>query len=276
MAGPMLCAQDTLVYTNGERIVGQVEEIGVELVRYTTTSSGSVITIVVEKLDLARIRLRDGQQFVFGSISRDVPGSEAFMARKQQIALDIVAPALDHVTLTYEHVLGRHMSITGSAGYIGLWQEGHNVGNRSDNSGALMKAGVKFLLPRASRRYPNARTEHRLAGWFLKPEFMFSYWTERTTHFGWPGPPNGTEYVSRSFYSSLALNLVIGTQILLGERISFGIHGGMGYGGIWRNGSTPSYPYGPHSDQIYAYSHSFFDANTPLCVSGGVQFGFVF
>jgi hypothetical protein len=280
LTGSILHAQDTLVYTNGQRIVGQVEEIGLDLVRYRTNSSGNSVTIVVEKRDLARIQLQEGQQFLFGTVSTDVPRTEAFMSRKQQLAIDVLAPALDHITLSYERNVARRISITGSMGYIGLWERDYYNNSRL-NSGGLMKAGVKFILPKPTRRFPHARAEHPLAGWFLKPELMFSSWTERNTYYYSPYPfppypPNNEANQVKTFYSSAALNLVIGTQILIGERISFGLHGGLGYGVMWRNGKTGNNRYGYYNSREYAFSHSFFEGSSPLCVSGGVQFGFVF
>jgi hypothetical protein len=45
-------AQDTLFYTNGDRIIGQVEEVGTDAVRYRTSSGANTVVIVVNKADL--------------------------------------------------------------------------------------------------------------------------------------------------------------------------------------------------------------------------------
>jgi hypothetical protein len=117
-----LQAQDSLFYANGQVIVGQVEEVGVDLVRYRTASAGSSVVIVAEKRDLRRVKLAGGQVFVFANVSTDVPASAEFLARKQAISLDVLAPALNHITMGYERVVGRRVSLSLKAGYIGLWE----------------------------------------------------------------------------------------------------------------------------------------------------------
>lgn len=269
-------AQDTLLYINGETIIGQVEEIGVDLVRYKTVSSGSTVSIVAEKRELARIRLSGGQEFIFSDAGTDIPETEAFMARKNVIGLDVIAPALDHITVSYERSIGPRTSLVGSVGYIGLWQR-DAYGSDHLNSGFLLKLGPKFVLPKATKRYPNARDKHRLAGWYMRPEVLFSYWTERNDRYRRLPPGHGSDFViNKTFLSSAAVNLVLGTQILIGEHFTFDIHGGLGYGLFWQNGQTYDNSNGSGGYRDYSYSHAFFSRTSPLCVSGGLQFGYLF
>lgn len=271
LCGPGLKAQDTLFYTNGNKIAGHVEEVGVELVRYRTASGSSSVLIVAEKRDLLRVKLEGGQEFVFENVSTDVPASAQFMARKQVLSLDVIAPALNHVTIGYEHLLGLRSSLVVKAGYIGLWEKDRS-GETLDKQGWLVKIGPKFIMPPAAKRYPSARERHPLAGWYLRPELMFSYWTDNSNFYYYPNPSPS----KKTFYSSAALNLVIGRQVLLGERCTFDIFGGLGYGISWRNGVTSEYEGGYYGREAYSYSHVFFGGGNPLCASGGMLFGYVF
>ncbi len=265
-------AQDTLVYMDGRRIIGQVEEVGVEVVRYRTSSAGSSVLVVAEKRELARVVLRDGQRFHFGVPGTGPEASEAFLARKQAVSLDFLAPALSHVTVGYERSVGEHVSLTGKVGYIGLG-DFSRVNNRERASGGLINLGVKFLLPPNRRRVPSARDAHPLAGWYLKPELMFSSWrSEQRYYVG----VEHYEYRNTHHYASLALNAVVGREVVIGQRFTLDIFGGLGYGLQWIDGAVESRDHYYSERQEYAYSHAFLGTNTPLTVNGGMMFGFAF
>ncbi|MBX2979774.1 MAG: hypothetical protein KF905_10800 [Flavobacteriales bacterium] len=53
-------AQDTLIYRNGQRIIGEVEEVGVERVKYRTRSGNNSILVIAELNELARVSLQGG------------------------------------------------------------------------------------------------------------------------------------------------------------------------------------------------------------------------
>ena len=268
-----LQAQDSLFYANGQVIVGQVEEVGVDLVRYRTESAGSSVVIVAEKRDLLRVKLAGGQVFVFNNITTDVPASAEFMARKQAVSLDVLAPALNHITMGYEMVVGRRVSLSLKAGYIGLWERDDYDDGLLDQ-GFLVKVGPRFILPPSSKRFASAREQHPLAGWYLRPELMYSYWARNS--YSYYGPYNWNYSTNRkTFYSSLAMNVVVGRQVLLGERFTFDIHGGLGYGVQWINGESSTDQFGYNREE-YSYSHLFFGTNSPLTASGGMLFGYVF
>jgi hypothetical protein len=265
-------AQDTLVYLDGHRIIGQVEEVGVDVVRYRTASAGSSVLVVAEKRELASVVLRDGQRFNFSMPGKDAVASEEFMARKKAISVDFLAPSLNHFTVGYEHVIGTRASLTGKLGFIGLG-DFSRVNNREKASGGLVKLGVKFILPPNRRRVPSARDAHPLAGWYLKPELMFSSWrSEQRYYFG----PEQYEYGNLHHYSSLSLNAVVGRQVVLGQRFTFDLFGGLGYGIQWIDGAVDPNDYYRSDRKDYSYSHAFLGSSNPLTVSGGMMFGFAF
>jgi hypothetical protein len=83
-------------------------------------------------------------------------------------------------------------------------------------------------------------------------------------------------------YTSAALVLNIGREFFLGGHITFDISGGLGHGGEWRNGEwADSYNYNSHNGyhayrQDYAFTHAFLGDTSPLVISGGLRFGYVF
>jgi len=269
-------AQDTIVYANGERIIGQVEEIQRDLIRYRTSSAGNAVVVSVEKKDLDRLHLAGGQRFQYGPGGWTDPASKAFMQRKNVVSLDLFAPALDHVTVGYERSLTPRSSLVLRVGKIGLWRtDGYGEGLVDD--GFLVKMGPKLMLAKSLRRSSGLYANHPLAGWYLRPEVLFSYWKntsyyELYTPFGLPYE----DHVTQEFHSSAAVNLVFGGQFFLGDRFCLDVYGGMGYGVSWRNGVTEPQDERYPQRENYAFSHTFFGGRSPLCVSGGALLGYVF
>ena len=272
--GAWASAQDSLFYTNGSLVVGQVEEVGLDAVRYRTLSGSTSVLVVAEKRDLARIKLQGGQEFVLNSVHSDVIATDDFLGRTQAISMDFIAPALNHLTIGYERAIGRRMSLAVKAGFIGLGKYAESY-NTIHTTGALAKVGIKFILPASRRRIPNMRDGHPLAGWYLKPELMVSGWSSEQLYYDY-------HYGSSSRtndYFSVALNMTVGRQVLLGERFTFDLFGGLGYGTQWRNGKQTAGLgdiYYNYDRQEYAYSHAFLGSRIPLTVSGGMMFGFLF
>ena len=114
-------SQDTLFYVRGGYVTGQVEEIGVDRVRYRTQSGENAVTVVAEKSDLLRVKLAQGQEFIFAAASAGRPASEEFLSRTRVISLDVLAPALNHIVVGYEQAIGGRMILCAKAGYIGFW-----------------------------------------------------------------------------------------------------------------------------------------------------------
>jgi hypothetical protein len=269
-------SQDSLFYTNGSVIVGQVEEIGLDQIRYHTNSAGNQVLIVVDRRDLAGIKLKGGQAYTFGSTATEGPYSAAFLARKRSLSLDVLSPALDHVTVGYEQGIGHRVSLAVKAGYIGLW-ETDSYDDTFNSKGGLITAGVRFTLPYSTKRIPSARDMHPLAGWYLQPEVVFSAWTRTYYNHYYYDPYFGTyPATTTDDYTSAALMLTIGRQVLLGERFTFDIFGGFGYGAQWRDGKATNGGFDDPGRQNYAFSHAFIGNVSPLVVSGGLRFGYVF
>lgn len=276
LVGHDLLAQDTLVYRNGERIIGQVQEIGSGAVRYSTTSGPNTVLVSVDKNELVRVTLQNGQAFYFngGPTSEATPG---FLDRRNLIALDVIAPALDHLTVGYERVCSEKVNLRAYLGYIGLWRSNSDR-ERLPNRGWLVRVGPKFRLPRGEKRIPAVRDLHPLAGWYLSPELLASYWVRPQEYASYAPYWEPYEYIIREeYHASAAIHLTIGRQVVLGEHFTFDLHGGIGYGVRWLNGIALGW-----SDQYsydglnYRYSHAFLGRRSPVSVNGGINFGYFF
>ena len=271
-------AQDSLFYTNGNVIVGQVQEIGLDVIKYRTSSAGNAVLITVEKQDLSRLKLKGGQAYIFTGTNAVSPYSAAFTERKNAITFDLIAPALNHATIGYERVLTPRVSLVVKAGYIGLWEANDGYSDVFNAKGGLVTAGLKLMLPRAAKRRGPAGDAHPLAGWYLRPELLFSAWDKKEYYYyyGPNGYPDPFQQSNTDTYTSVAAVLSIGRTLFLGEHITFDISGGLGYGAQWRDGQATDQNRYQLSRQPYSYSHTFLGNTIPLVLNGGLRFGYVF
>lgn len=269
-------AQDSLFYTNGNVIVGQIEEIGLNVIKYRTSSDGRAVLIEVDKKELSGVKLNGGQAYSFTSSSTEPGHSTAFLDRKHVVSLDVISPALNHLSIGYEHVLAPRINLMVKAGYIGLWNRDQLNSDVYNSKGGVITAGVKFILPKSTKRIAAPRDVHPLAGWYLRPDIMFSAWKKTSDFFG-NEPDSAGYYLPEEVtyrYSSAALLLSIGRQLFLGEHITFDISGGLGYGAQWRDGSPSNLDGIFNNRQEYAFSHAFL--SSPLVVTGALRFGYAF
>jgi len=152
--------------------------------------------------------------------------------------------------------------------YIGI-QTKDNIYDRENTSGFLAKVGIKFIhrLERSN--------DHPLTGWYLKPELIYSQWSDtRMENLYGPYPYSYTTSEVRRTVNSAAFNLVIGRQILLGGAVTLDVFFGIGYGfqdHTDRSDLNYSIRFNP-----YAYSHLQVDAFVALAFSGGMLFGIAF
>jgi len=268
-------AQDTIRYANGEIMIGQVEEIQRSEIRFRTTSSGNSVVVTVAKSDLQSVSLHGGQRFQFGPADWSEK-EKSFLERRNIISLDLLAPALDHVTIGYERAWKPQTSLVLKVGRIGIW---NRVQNAPDllNQGLLVKVGTRHMLQKRLARSAGLLSNHPLAGWYVRPEIMFSYWT-KTSNDGYYYPmvlPYERREV-KQFHSSTAVNLIFGGQFFISERFGMDLYTGLGYGVSWRNGVTQPENGRGERPENYMFSHTFFGGASPLCVSGGVLLGYAF
>lgn len=272
-------AQDSLFYANGNIIVGQVEEIGTDAVTYKTTSSGNAVRITVDKQELLGLKLKEGQMLSFAARGMGAPYSAAFAGRKNAITVDVAAPAFNHITIGYERVLDPGLSLVVKAGYIGLQKNKDLYSEVYNAEGGLFTAGLRINLPRSTARILSPGEAHPFAGWYLRPELLYSGWQRasyQSVLLAGPAHYYTEERKVMYHYRSAALVLNMGRSWFLGEHITFDISGGLGYGAQWSDRAPAvNGAYGESYDN-YVFTHSFLGDIAPLVVCGGVRFGYVF
>ncbi len=270
-------AQDTLFMRNGSNIVGKVEEIGLDGIKYHLLNDPSNLRVEVAKQEVLKVKLASGREISVSGDPPDVGGySSAFLKKRNAIKIDFLSPTLQHITLCYEHVFRPWINGEFKVGWIGFGGERSLFSNSTvPNTGFLVKAGVKFINS-PSYVMRGMRMAHPLKGGYIKPELMFSSFS--TTRYESLYNNNGvyTNKTTSVQFSSLAFNAVLGWQTLLGPGLTFDMFFGIGYGTQWNNGgSSYSSIYGTEIEP-YAYSHLYLGKRFPLALSTGMTMGWAF
>ncbi len=268
-----LCAtaQDSLFHINGTVMVGTVEEIGVSNVRYRAQSGDHAVLVTVERSELARVKLASGQNFEWVRLSLDAKG-RAIAATRNHIAIDVLAPALNHATFGYQRVIDQYVSLSVKAGYIGLYERDRHNSAYKAKRGGLIKIGLNLRLPNSFKRMTTLQQLHPLMGWYVRPEIVVSAWQQESYYYN----PFGYSYHAYTAnYLSGAFLFNVGGQWLLSNRLSFGIYGGAGYGFQLFDGAPAEQGSG-FVREPYAYTHLHLGEYTPLVASGGMMVGVLF
>lgn len=300
MAGPLLIllgllahgrlsAQDSLFFANGDILTGHAEEVGPDKVRFRIPDPGDPsgpavqadgkggALVMADRRDLLRLKLAGGQTISFNAARAVEAPDRTFLDRKQAVTVDILAPALDHFTAGYQRSLKKGVILHADLGLIGLGvSRRQNVYSEDITRlrGGLFRLGVSFMLPRRPARVSNVRREHPLNGWYMRPEILLSGWTEHRTHHLY-GNPYMVETTTGKDMASLALVTVFGRQLLIGRRCVLDMFAGMGYGIQWENGELPE-DNGVGGGREYSFTHLFTGSYSPLALTGGLRFGYVF
>lgn len=271
LGGLNATAQDSLFHINGSVMAGTVEEIGVSTVRYRAQSGDHAVLVTVERSELARVKLASGQDFEWVRLSLDAQG-RAMVGTKNHIAIDLIAPALNHVTIGYQRVIDEHVSLSVKAGYIGLYDRGRNGSVYQVHSGGLLKLGLNLRLPNPQRRIATLQQLHPLMGWYVRPEIVVSAWRQDHYHYE---PYSYTMQTTSADYLSGAFLFNVGGQWLLSNRITFGLYGAAGYGFQLVDGDQVDSGHA-FAREAYAFSHAHLGEYTPLVASGGMMVGVLF
>lgn len=171
--------------------------------------------------------------------------------KKRAIKMEFFSPLTGNTTVGYESYIKDWLSWEAKVGIIGL-----HVGSASDmkQSGILIKGGPKFKL-NPDFVTDDLKGAHLLSGKYIRPEIVFSQYTEEIDYYG-----NNYENEKRNF-TSLAFLITYGHQYVLANIMTLDYHFGLGYG------------YSSAKEGKYNYSHSSGSSDFPIAVSAGFTIG---
>lgn len=249
---------DTLVLHNGQKLLVQVDEIGLEEIKYHRP--GQNVVMVVDKEQVTRVALHDGNTIALQHDPMSVTFDAKAMAKKQVVKMEVLSLALDHLTLSYERVIKPWMNVEGRMSVIGVGNA--RLGDRGH--GVMFAAGMKFIS-RPDQFQRGMRLGHPLAGRYVKPEILINTFNADYTYDGWSNSGAGS-----TRYTNVAINVILGKQRFLGDGITFDTWVGIGYG-FQTTGQGSGF-----ADRTWCYNHVLLGSTLPIALSAGMSLGVAF
>jgi hypothetical protein len=225
-----ILAQDKIYPKKGSVIKAKVIEIGVDEIKYKLFDDPDGPVHVVEKDRVLKIEYENGRKETYVSNLKD-PELYADQ-RKNALKINFLSPLFGHTQLSFEHSMrpGRSFEITASL--IGLGKssrlyfynyDNQTVEYRRSARGLGVGAGYKFI------KVPDFITKgikysHLLQGFYVKPNFYAGVYGQNVVD-----EKNSQLVIDRQtvFYGSLQIEL--GKQLILGEKVTFDFYFGLGY-----------------------------------------------
>ncbi|MBL7940062.1 MAG: hypothetical protein JNL43_11940 [Flavobacteriales bacterium] len=262
-------AQDTLFFHSGRIVAGTVDEIGLDAITYHEASG--TVRLVVEKNEVARIKLHDGRVLAYRAESLGVEYSQDVLSKKHVVKMELLSLACDHLTLGYEQVLKPWMNLEARASYIGVG----NGAMEPQATGLMVAAGMKFIS-RPDHVVRGMKLGHPLHGRYVKPEILFNTYTITSEHVDYYNFSAGGRYSYEKpvhvTYSNVVVNVVFGKQRFLGDGLTLDTWVGIGYGAQAVNGNNAY----EEETRSYNYSHVLLGKELPIALSCGMSLGLAF
>ena len=174
--------------------------------------------------------------------------------KKRAIKMEFFSPLTGNTTIGYESYIRDWLSWELKVGFIGLGTDNSNL----NPGGVLIKGGPKFKL-NPDFVTSDLKGAHLLGGKYIRPEIVFSQYSEDVENFD----GGGNFSTSRKSFTSVAFLITYGRQYVLAETMTLDYHIGVGYG------------YDSSEDGKYNYSHSNGTPDFPIAVSAGFTVGFL-
>ena len=247
-----LQAQDKIYKKNKEVIICKIQKVGVKLIEYTQPDFNEGVIFTIAKDRVEKIVFESGSTM---DLVEDNRNPEDYSnQRKSIIKIDFFSPLSGNLTLGYERSLGVQKSFEVSIGIIGI-----GVPKYENARGAFFRIGYKFI--RSPEVYFNAmHYSHILKGFYIRPDFIFSYYSYDVTRNITSPIPGGDIYQKvRTENLSGAFILNIGKQWIMDDKFSMSWFGGIGYAFSTEAG--------------YYYSHVTSGNEFPIALSAGLCFG---
>ncbi len=259
--------QDTL-RTKNDTIVCKVIEIGLDEIKYKDFQNLEGPVIVIEKNKVVEITYENGSKYFLKPDPYEVSKEVEVRGKTHAIKFELFSPATNDVAFGYESMISVGKNIEFKVGLIGIGvnEDGNNP------SGVFFKAGLKFLT---SPQYlqNGLRYVHPLKGRYIKPELILNTYSEDRIFYS-NNQGYYTSYSKRVQVTNLAVNVIFGTQHILGNAMTIDYYIGIGYG--LRIDESKEDLYYEYTDGSYEYSHSYLGDNFPLIISGGFTIGGIF
>nr|WP_319399073.1 hypothetical protein [uncultured Carboxylicivirga sp.] len=248
-------AQDKLIKVNSDTINCVIKEIGDLEIKYTNPAVSETILFGVDKEDVSKIILANGNVLEFSPTLYDP--QKYITNHKNAIKVNFLSPLFNSFNIGYERSIKPGRSIEATLGLIGV---GNDI-YATDEKGMFLKLGCKFIKS-PDYYIRGQRYAHILKGAYIRPELAFSYYHYDFEMWDWY---SDYETVERETNVMFAVLLNFGKQWVIDNGFIVDTFVGIGYG------------FGKDDDQ-YGMHKAFIGGidEFPLALSMGVRVGWCF
>lgn len=260
-------AQD-VIRTKHDTISAKVLEIGIDEIKYRNYSNLDGPIIVIPKNDVVEITYENGSKFFIAPDPYDVNKEVQVRNKKRSIKFEFFSPLTNDIAFGYETMMKVGQNLEIKVAVIGPGTA-KNVNNAS---GFFFKGGVKFLT---SPTYiqNGVKYSHGLKGGYIKPELIFSSYSDRYDYTNYTNyPPYYTNESINITHTNIGFDIVFGKQHLLGNIMTLDYYFGVGYA-LQYSSRNSIYPYLDGYNDTYSYSHLYLGKEFPMILTAGLTLG---
>ena len=277
-----LNAQDIIIKKNGEQLKVKIIEIGKTDItfKYFESEDGPAITMSKDEIKTYKLKSKTG--YITTNLVEDpmAVSNNNIQDKTSSLKFEFFSPLQQNVAFSYEWMFKPGFNFEVGMGIIGpgvsSGQRNRLVFKEEDvhPSGFFAKLGAKFFLGSTSDFVVEGiKYAHPLKGRYIRPEIAYSNF-KRTSKVSELDPFTlafGSPVDLTRNYESIALNVIYGRQIILGNSITAGYYVGAGYGFEHPTSNIEVSPY--WNTQRYAYR--LFSKNLPFTYVFGFNLGFI-
>ncbi len=224
-------SQDRIYRNNGKVVEAKVLEIGSSEIKYREFNNPDGPIYVLETDRIKKIVFENGKEQKFEDNLKD-PERYAGQANKA-IKLNFLSPLYGYTEIGFEKStgVGKGFELSlgiigaGKAGFIGYYDNQFNEVKRSP-SGFFVSGGYKFGKLPDFILFGKSRATHLMQGTYVKPIIYIGHYKENQMQ-----EKSGNVFVVGEQQVTFgALQVEVGRQWVLGDRLLLDIYEGIGYG----------------------------------------------
>jgi hypothetical protein len=227
----LIKAQDKIYRKNGKIIEAKVLEVGAAEIKYKEYNNPDGPIYVLETDRVNKIVFANGKVQVFADNFKD---AESYIGQaKKAVKINFFSPLYGYTEFGFERNTGVGKSYELSLGIIGLGKSeqlsyfnSQLQGIKRKQSGAFISGGYKFGKLPDFILFGRSRMTHLMQGTYVKPILYLGHYSENTI----VEKGNNLYEVGRQNVTFGALQIEVGRQWVLGDKMVLDIYEGLGYG----------------------------------------------
>lgn len=271
-AAQIIFAQDKIYRNNGKVVLAKVIEVSASEVKYKEFNNQEGPVYVLESDRITKIVFENGKVEKFSDNFRD-PERYAGQSNKA-IKVNFLSPLYGFFEVGYERNVSFGKSYEFSLGIIGagkserLYYTSSQLGEvKRGQVGLFVSGGYKFGKLPDLLIFGKSKASHLMQGTYLKPIVYLGHYKENIII----NKANNITEIGKQNVTFGALQLELGRQWVLGEKLVLDLYNGIGYG---FDNKEDTYQYVNSTPYYYDDVSAFNYANGRVGKSPGLSFSF--